>query len=101
LGCNSVIWIYHPLAAGTGEVWAPLLKAQPQIAKITAIDISHQMHLLAIQSLHQSRSYRIEHIQADFLTSALPAQAFDAVICSFGVKMLSLDQQAIFAHQLA
>lgn len=93
--------IVADLMAGTGEVWGPLLKAQPQIDKITAIDISHQMHLLAIQFLHQSKSDKIEHIQANFLTSALPAQAFDAVISSFGVKTLSLDQQAIFAQQLA
>lgn len=89
------------LMAGTGEIWPRLLARRPEIATITAIDISHQMHVYAMQRLHADRMDRITHIEADFLANTLPAASADGAISSFGLKTLSKDQQQIFAAELA
>lgn len=89
------------LMAGTGEIWPVLLSRHPDAARIIAIDISHQMHLHALERLHKDRSERIEHIEANFLESDLPDGIADCVISSFGLKTLSPAQQEVFARQLA
>jgi ubiquinone/menaquinone biosynthesis C-methylase UbiE len=89
------------IMAGTGEIWPTLLARRPEIAKIIAIDISHQMHLMAMTRLHAARSGRIDHIEADFLTNDLPAGFADCAISTFGLKTLSPAQQVTFAQQLA
>jgi demethylmenaquinone methyltransferase/2-methoxy-6-polyprenyl-1,4-benzoquinol methylase len=87
--------------AGTGEIWPIFLARHGAAKKIIAIDISHQMHLHALDRLHRDRSDRIEHIEADFLRNELPAGIADCAISSFGLKTLSRDQQAVFARELA
>ena len=89
------------LMAGTGEIWPVILARFPQAEKITAIDISHQMHLHAVDRLHKDRADRIEHIEADALTSVLPEAIADCVVSSFGLKTLSPAQQARLAQELA
>ena len=88
------------LMAGTGEIWPLFLARFPKATKIIAIDISHQMHVHAIDSLHQSRADRIEHIEADALSSVLPEGIADCVISSFGLKTLSHTQQARLSEEL-
>ena len=89
------------LMAGTGEIWPVFLKRYPDTQKIIAVDISHQMHLHALDRLHRDRQDRIEHLEANFLTNELPANLADCVISSFGLKTLSKDQQQVFARELA
>ena len=89
------------LMAGTGEIWPRLLARLPDGVKVTAVDISHQMHLHAVERLHRDRTDRITHIEANFLASDLPDDFADCAVSSFGVKTLSPDQQAIFARELA
>ena len=88
------------LMAGTGELWPHILRALPH-ARITAIDISHRMHLDAVDRLHATRAHRIEHIEADALTTDLPDGIADVVVASFGLKTMTPDQQAILARQIA
>ena len=87
------------LMAGTGELWPHILRALPH-ARITAIDISHRMHLEALDRLHATRADRIEHIEADALSTDLPDGIADVVVASFGLKTLSPDQQAALARQI-
>jgi ubiquinone/menaquinone biosynthesis C-methylase UbiE len=89
------------LMAGTGEIWPIFLEQHPDTKKIIAIDISHQMHLHALEQMHRDRSHRIEHIEADFLENQLPEGLADCVISSFGLKTLNRDQQSVFAKELA
>lgn len=89
------------LMAGTGEIWPLFLARFPDAEKIVAIDISHQMHVHAVERLHKERAERIEHIEADALTSVLPEGIADCVISSFGLKTLSHAQQARLAQELA
>ena len=88
------------LMAGTGEVWPHLLAALPR-ARITAIDISHGMHLAALERLHGTRAGKISHIEADALTTDLPDGIADAVISTFGLKTFDRDQQVRLAQQVA
>lgn len=88
------------LMAGTGEIWPHVLARFPQ-ANITAIDISHQMHLHALDVLHKDRASKITHLEADALQSPLPDEMADAVVSTFGLKTFNEDQHVILAAQVA
>ncbi len=89
------------LMAGTGEVWPHLLRRFPDLATITALDISHRMHQEAVARLHGTRADRITHIEANVLTQALPQGQADLVISTFGLKTFNPEQQAVLARQIA
>jgi demethylmenaquinone methyltransferase/2-methoxy-6-polyprenyl-1,4-benzoquinol methylase len=89
------------LMAGTGEIWSDVLRRFPNTEKIVAIDISHQMHLHAMDRLHQNKMGQIEHVEDDFLDNSLPSNSAQLIVSSFGLKTLSLDQQRVFAKELA
>lgn len=88
------------LMAGTGEAWPHLLARYPD-AEITAIDISHRMHVHALEALHEERADKITHLQANALTTPLPDAMADVVFSTFGLKTLNADQHAVLAAQVA
>lgn len=88
------------LMAGTGEIWPNVLARFPN-ANITAIDISHQMHLHALDVLHKDRADKITHLEADALKSPLPDEMADAVVSTFGLKTFNAEQHIILAAQVA
>lgn len=88
------------LMAGTGEVWPHLLDAIPK-ARINAIDISHQMHLRAMERLHGVRAGKITHVETDALEAELQPESADLVISTFGLKTLTPEQQDRLALQIA
>ena len=87
--------------AGTGEVWPYLLRRFPRLETVTALDISHQMHLEAVSRLHGDYADRITHIEADALQTDLPAGHADLLVSTFGLKTFNSDQQRILARQIA
>ncbi|MFC4214051.1 class I SAM-dependent methyltransferase [Pseudophaeobacter arcticus] len=89
------------LMAGTGEVWPHLLRRFPDLDTITALDISHRMHLDAVDRLHGRYADRITHLEVDALHTNLPADYADLVISTFGLKTFDTDQQAVLANQIA
>ena len=89
------------LMAGTGELWPHLLRRFPGLASITALDISRNMHLHAVDRLHRTRASRITHIEADALTTDLPEAQADLLVAAFGLKTFTPDQQATLARQVA
>lgn len=95
----------HPvvvdLMAGTGEIWPYLLRRFPRLEKVTALDISHRMHLEAVGRLHSAYAKKITHIEADALKTDLPANYADLLISTFGLKTFNADQQAVLARQIA
>ena len=95
---NAVI---ADLMAGTGEVWPPLLRRHPRLAKIIAIDISAGMVQGAVQRLHAMRADRIEITEANVLTVELPPASVDALLCGFGLKTFDKQQQLQIARQVA
>lgn len=70
-------------------------------AQITAIDISHQMHVHALQALHSTRADRIQHLEVNALTTPLPDAMADVVFSTFGLKTFDADQHQILAQQVA
>lgn len=89
------------LMAGTGEVWPHLLRRFPDVRTITALDISHRMHLDAVNRLHRQYADRITHLEADALQTDLPSECADLVVSTFGLKTFDVDQQDILAAQIA
>lgn len=89
------------LMAGTGEAWPYLLKRFPDLGAVTALDISHRMHLEAVSRLHGKYADRIAHIEADALQTDLPANYADLVVSTFGLKTFDPDRQRILAAQIA
>lgn len=89
------------LMAGTGEAWPHLLRRFPDLGRITAIDISHRMHLDAVARLHPSRVDRITHIEANALETMLPSGVADLLISTFGLKTFNPEQQTVLAGQIA
>ena len=89
------------LMAGTGEVWPHLLRRFPDLGPITALDISHRMHLEAVDRLHSQYADRITHLEADALQTDLPTEFADLVVSTFGLKTFDAEQQAVLAAQIA
>ncbi len=89
------------LMAGTGEAWPHLLRRKPEIAAITAIDISSEMNRRAVDRLHQTRVDKIRLIEADVLRCDLPSESADFIISTFGLKTFNGDQQKKLAATLA
>ncbi len=89
------------LMAGTGELWPHILRRFPDAQTITAIDISHQMHLHALNHLHKDRRDRISHLEANALKTDLPDNVADCVVSSFGLKTFSPAQHVLLAKQVA
>jgi len=91
----------YDLMAGTGEVWPHLLKAQPGVEKITAIDISSGMYEKAMDRLHQMRQHKIEFIRDNILDSELANSNTDFVISTFGLKTFNMEQMETLAKLIA
>ena len=89
------------LMAGTGEVWPYLLRRFPSLDRVTALDISHRMHLEAVERLHGAYAERITHIESDALETNLQANYADLLVSTFGLKTFNADQQTILARQIA
>ncbi|CAN1567757.1 UbiE Methylase involved in ubiquinone/menaquinone biosynthesis [Paracoccaceae bacterium] len=89
------------LMAGTGEVWPHLLRRFPDLGSITALDISHRMHLEAVDRLHGPYAHRITHLAANALETDLPSGMADQVLSTFGLKTFNRDQQTVLAGQIA
>lgn len=91
----------YDLMAGTGEVWPHLLKRHPKLGAITAVDISSGMHKRAMRRLHAHRAHKIEFIEDDVLSSALPSASADFVVSTFGLKTFNPAQHARLAELIA
>ncbi|RED13055.1 class I SAM-dependent methyltransferase [Pontivivens insulae] len=89
------------LMAGTGEVWPYLLRRFPDLETITALDISHRMHVDAVARLHGAYAERITHVEADALKTDLEANYADLLVSTFGLKTFNAEQQALLARQIA
>jgi demethylmenaquinone methyltransferase/2-methoxy-6-polyprenyl-1,4-benzoquinol methylase len=91
----------YDLMAGTGEAWPHLLRRFPNTGMIVAVDISSGMHKRAMKRLHANRRHRIEFVEHNLLTTAIPPGVADAIISTFGLKTFNPDQQALFAVHVA
>ncbi|MEM6858390.1 MAG: class I SAM-dependent methyltransferase [Pseudomonadota bacterium] len=98
LGTLPMGAVGYDLMAGTGEVWPHLLKCNPDIGSIIAVDISSGMHTRAMERLHGMRGHKIDFIQDNVLESDLPPDSADFVISTFGLKTFNPDQHQELAE---
>lgn len=91
----------YDLMSGTGEAWPHLLKAFPDIQKITAVDISSGMHEKAMSRLHKERSNRIDFIRDNVFDSGLKSNSADFTISTFGLKTFTPKQHIKLAKLVA
>jgi demethylmenaquinone methyltransferase/2-methoxy-6-polyprenyl-1,4-benzoquinol methylase len=91
----------YDLMAGTGEVWPHLLKRHPDVAEITAVDISSGMHRRALRRLHAQRAHKIAFVEDDVFASQLPDASADFVVSTFGLKTFNREQQGRLARLVA
>ena len=89
------------LMAGTGEIWPHLLRRFPGLGRVIALDISHRMHLEALDRLHGQYADRISHLEADALQTDLPSEYADLLVSTFGLKTFDTGQQGVLARQIA
>jgi len=86
---------------GMGEGWRHLLRRIGPEGRIVAIDLSPGMLDGARRERDRHRGAAIELREGDALATGLDDGSVDAVLCLFGVKTLSPDQQAAFAREIA
>lgn len=89
------------LMAGTGEVWPHLLRRNPDIEQITAVDISSGMHERAMTRLHKMRAHKIDFIRDNVLESTLEDNSADFIVSTFGLKTFNAAQHEKLAQLVA
>jgi demethylmenaquinone methyltransferase/2-methoxy-6-polyprenyl-1,4-benzoquinol methylase len=86
---------------GMGEGWRYLLPRIGSGGRIVALDASAGMLRGARRERDRLGAAAIEIVLGDALVTGLAAGSVDAVLCLFGLKTLSPDQQAWFAGEIA
>lgn len=90
-------WRVLDLMSGMGELWRSLAQRADPPVEVVAVDISPEMARRAISTHPFPVTIRVE----DVFTSPFEPGSFDAVVCSFGLKTLSPDQQEELARLVA
>ena len=85
---------------GMGEGWRYLLPAVGRAGRIVAVDLSTGMLRGARREALRLGATNIEVIEGDALDTGLADASVDRVICLFGLKTLSPDQQRRFATEI-
>jgi demethylmenaquinone methyltransferase/2-methoxy-6-polyprenyl-1,4-benzoquinol methylase len=85
---------------GMGEGWRYVLPAVGRTGRIVAVDLSTGMLRGARREVRRLEATNVEVIEGDALDSGLPDASVDRVICLFGIKTLSPDQQLRFAAEI-
>lgn len=88
------------LMAGTGEIWKYVLPRIGQDGEIVALDFSEAMTCEAEKRKCRLENPRIHILRDDVLTNCLPAASIDAVVCIYGVKTLSSEDQWRFVCEI-
>lgn len=88
------------LACGPGVNFTLLEGAIGASGKLTALDYSRDMLAAARQRAQGQGWQNVELVQGDAARTELPAESFDAVLCTLGLSVIP-DQQAVIARVLA
>ncbi|MBY0472121.1 class I SAM-dependent methyltransferase [bacterium] len=87
------------LMSGMGELFSELRSQIQGIQKIAAIDFSSKMCERAREKVKEN-PFPTEIIQGDVFDKHIPDQSADIVVCSFGLKTFSLEQQKRLASEV-
>lgn len=88
------------LACGPGVNFPLLEQAIGPSGKLTALDYSQQMLAAAQQRARGEGWHNVELVQGDAARTQLPAESFDAALCTLGLSVIP-DHQAAIAQVLA
>lgn len=88
------------LMAGTGEIWKYVLPRIGQDGEIVALDFSEEMTREAEKRKCRLKNTRLHVLRDDVLGNSLPAASMDAVVCIYGVKTLSPDDECRFVCEI-
>lgn len=86
---------------GMGEGWRYLSPRIGPGGRIVAIDLSSGMLHQAKRRRERPGSPSLDLRLGDALRTGLPDASVDRVLCLFGTKTLSAEQQTAFAHEIA
>jgi demethylmenaquinone methyltransferase/2-methoxy-6-polyprenyl-1,4-benzoquinol methylase len=90
------------LMSGMGELWPLVGRRQGAGGSITAVDFSQGMCDRARMTAERiRRRTAVAVLQKDALDSGLPDASVDTVVCSFGLKTLTMQQQCRLAQEVA
>ena len=87
------------LLAGMGETWHSIMKKFPS-ARITALDFSEEMVRAAQQRNKKHFGGKVELLEQNILQNQLKDDAYDVVVCAYGLKTFSEQQLHIIASEL-
>lgn len=68
------------LMCGRGETWRQLFRLRPQVAKLTALDISPAMIAGAREHAGKIGATNVEFLETDVFENTIPSCSFDFVI---------------------
>jgi ubiquinone/menaquinone biosynthesis C-methylase UbiE len=88
------------LACGPGVNFPLLERAIGPSGKLTALDYSQEMLAAARQRARREGWRNVELVQGDAARTELPAESFDAALCTLGLSVIP-DHQAAIARVLA
>lgn len=88
------------LMSGMGELFSVIRSDLNPPTKLIAIDFSTKMCEQAKKEASRNQ-FKTEVIEADIFDKIIPDASADTVVCSFGLKTFSLEQQARFAKEVA
>ena len=90
----------YDLMCGQGECWGSTARQAGQ-TRLIALDISQEMLRGAARRTSRHPQLRVGLSRQNALRTGFPDGCADSVICAFGVKTLSADQQDQFAGEIA
>jgi ubiquinone/menaquinone biosynthesis C-methylase UbiE len=87
------------LMSGRGENWREISRVYPR-GKIIAVDISEKMSELSAAVINRYSGSHITVLNTDIFETDFETGYFDIVICSFGIKCLSVAQLEVLTVML-
>ncbi|MCC7246353.1 MAG: class I SAM-dependent methyltransferase [Saprospiraceae bacterium] len=89
------------MMAGMGETWPYILPQTGSEGRLTGLDYSHAMLSFAQKRALEYADYQIVIHCEDALSSSIPSNSADVLVCSFGLKTLSPEQTILFAREIS
>lgn len=88
------------LMTGSGETWTYLLPLIGSDGQLTAVDFSPQMIKRAHERQLHYGAANVVILEEDVLSSSMATHSVDRVICAYGVKTLSPEQEMKFVDEI-
>lgn len=89
------------LMTGMGELFASIRQKFKAVTGVLAIDLSHEMCAQAIRQAGYWPEMKFEVREGDALQTGIVSGSVDCILSSFGLKTLSVEQEADLAREVA